>query len=58
MLDAPTFCRVVPIDIKDPNGRLVAHTLLSDANDLSALIVECYRLDRSWELPGAKAFAR
>jgi hypothetical protein len=47
----------VPIDVEDANRALETHTLLSDANDLCPIVVECYPLNSSGELPRIKVFS-
>lgn len=53
-----TVGRIFTVDVKDTDSRLIAHTLLGDANNLGAFVIERDRFHCSWELPGVEAFAR
>ena len=47
-----TICTVAfPVDIEDPNGTLITHPLLRDADHLIIILIERNPLHCGWELP-------
>lgn len=53
-----TFRAVFVVDVEDPDGALVAHTLFGETHDLLVVLAERHTLHGGGELPCVEALAR